>query len=270
MKLLLTWDDEGLLKVFQELQFTNMLARLHKVFSYAKAKKVRVIVDVEQSCYQPAINSMTMKFMEMYNRDQAVVFNTYHCYDKDTFRSIIQDLEWSEINNFYFGAMLSRGASMDHLQEMAEAMDNEDPINVDFPATTPMFCSVLSKCLEKISNLKKAGQDSKRVQVMVATHSEDTVRYTLAKMESHGIDSKEKTVSFAQLLGMCDHMTFPLAEAGYMVYKYVPYGPVMEVLPFLFRRVNANGSLPSVWALEKQFLKREIWRRMKAGRLWTK
>ena len=76
MKLLLTWDDEGLLKVFQELQFTNMLARLHKVFSYAKAKKVRVMVDVEQSCYQPAINSMTMKFMEMYNRDQAVVFNT--------------------------------------------------------------------------------------------------------------------------------------------------------------------------------------------------
>ena len=270
MKLLLTWDDEELLKVFQELQFTNMLARLHKVFSYAKAKKVRVIVDVEQSCYQPAINSMTMKFMEMYNRDQAVVFNGYHCNDKDAFRSIIQDLEWSERNNFYFGAILVRGASVDELRKMAEAMDHEDPINLDYAATNTIFCFVLSKCLEKICNLKKAGQDSKRVQVMVASHSEATVRYTLAMMESQGIESREKTVSFAQLLGMCDHVTFSLAKAGYMVYKYIPYGPVMEMWPFLLRRVIANGSLLSVLALEKKFLKREIWRRMKAGMSWTK
>ena len=269
MDLLLTWDDEALLKVFQELQFTNMLARLHKVFSYAKAKKVRVIVDVEQSCYQPAINSMTMKFMEMYNRDQAVVFNGYHCNDKDAFRSIIQDLEWSERNNFYFGAILVRGASVDELREMAEAMDHEDSINVHYDATNTIFCCVLSKCLEKICNLKKAGQDSKRVQVMVASHSEATVRYTLAMMESQGIESREKTVSFLQVLGMCDHVTFPLAKAGYMVYKYIPYGPVMEMWPFLLRRVIAKGSLLSVLALEKKFLKREIWRRMKAGRAWT-
>ena len=105
---------------------------------------------------------------------------------------------------------------------------------------------------------------------MVASHSEDTVRYTLAKMESHGIDSKEKTVSFAQLLGMCDHVTFPLGEAGYMVYKYVPYGPVLEVLPYLSRRVTENGSMLSSLTLEKKFLKREIWRRMKTGMPWTK
>ena len=105
---------------------------------------------------------------------------------------------------------------------------------------------------------------------MVASHNEDTVRYTVEKMEKLGIRPKENTVSFGQLLGMCDYVTFPLGEAGYSVFKYVPYGPIMEVLPYLSRRVTENGSMLSKVGRERKLLGKEIWRRMKIGRPWTK
>ena len=265
MEPLLTGDDGGSLMELQEEQFTNMVARLHRVFSYAKSRKVRVMVDAEQSFYQPAINSLTLEMMKMYNTEEVVVFNTYQCYLRDAFSSIVHDLEQARRQNFYFGVKLVRGAYMDQERELAMALGYEDPINVDYEATTNTYYRVLSKCLETIRDIKEAGEDPKKVQVMVASHNEDTVRFTMEKMEELGIQQVEKTVSFAQLLGMSDHVTFPLGKAGYMVYKYVPYGPVMEVLPYLSRRVTENGSMLTNLGLEKKILGREIWRRIKAG-----
>ena len=159
-----------------------------------------------------------------------------------------------------------RGAYMDQEREMAKIMDCDDPINIDYDATTNTLKSVISVCLERIKDTTDSAEDLKKVQIMVATHNEDTVMYTLDVMDSLKIDVK--TISFAQLFGMCDHVTFPLGHEGYMVYKYVPYGPVMEVLPYLSRRVTENGSVLTSLEKEKRLLWREIWNRIKAGRPW--
>jgi len=262
MKVLKTGDDKGLLLEVQEEQLTNLVGRLHKVFSYAKERKVRVLVDAEQSFYQPAINMLTMRMMRIYNKEEMVVFNTYQCYLKNALNTITKDLDQAKSEQFYFGAKLVRGAYMEQEREMAKVMDYDDPVNIDYDTTTNTFNAVISVCLERIKHM-----DNKKVQIMVATHNEDTVRYTLDMMDSLEIDVK--TISFAQLYGMCDHVTFPLGNEGYMVYKYVPYGPVMKVLPYLSRRVTENGSLLANLHKEKMFLKREIWNRMRTGRPWS-
>jgi len=228
MKVLKTGDDEGLLLEVQEEQLTNLLGRLHKVFSYAKERKVRVLVDAEQSFYQPAINKLTMRMMRIYNKDEMVVFNTYQCYLKNALNTITKDLDQAKSEQFFLGAKLVRGAYMEQEREMAKVMDYDDPVNTDHDATTNTFNAVISVCLERIKCTDSA-EDIKKVQIMVATHNEDTVRYTLDMMDSLEIDVK--TISFAQLYGMCDHVTFPLGNEGYMVYKYVPYGPVMKACP---------------------------------------
>merc|ERR1712200_265858 len=105
------------------------------------------------------------------------------------------------------------------------------------------YHKVLDECLTRIHALKVAGEDPQRIGIMVASHNEDTVRYGVGRMAELELDPQERVLCFAQLLGMCDQITFPLGQAGYSVYKYVPYGPVNEVLPYLSRRANENGGM---------------------------
>merc|ERR1712038_1834048 len=95
-----------------------------------------------------------------------------------------------------------------------------------------------------------AGDDPQKIGIMVASHNADTVRYGVKRMAELGLDPMERVLCFAQLLGMCDQITFPLGQGGYSVYKYVPYGPVNEVLPYLSRRANENGSMLDKVSLE--------------------
>ena len=146
---------------------------------------------------------------------------------------------------------------MEQERSMAAREGTIDPINADYNETTMMMHIVIKTCLKKI----RAGDS---VQINIATHNEDTVRFTMQRMEQLGLKADEEKVSFAQLFGMCDHVTFSLAAAGYNVYKYLPYGPVLEVLPYLSRRVSENGSMMEKLSKEKKLLRGEIVRRMKA------
>jgi len=125
---------------------------------------------------------------------------------------------------------------MEQERARAELLGYKDPINADYPATSAMYHKVLDECLTRIHGLKESGQDPQRIGIMVASHNEDTVRYGVGRMAELGLDPQERVLCFAQLLGMCDQITFPLGQSGYSVYKYVPYGPVNEVLPYLSRR----------------------------------
>merc|ERR1712034_148779 len=167
--------------------------------------------------------------------------------------------------NFYFGAKLVRGAYMEQERARAELLGYKDPINPDYPATSAMYHKVLDECLTRIHALKVAGEDPQRIGIMVASHNEDTVRYGVGRMAELGLDPQERVLCFAQLLGMCDQITFPLGQSGYSVYKYVPYGPVNEVLPYLSRRANENGSLLEKLAVEKSLLNQELRRRIIKG-----
>merc|ERR1712032_650969 len=194
---------------------------------------------------------------------------TYQCYLKEAYNNLILDLEQSDRQDFFFGAKLVRGAYMNQERARATSLNYEDPINPDFEATSEMYHKCLLECMRRISLFKQAGT-KKRVGVMVASHNEDTVRFTLQQMQKNNIKPEDKVICFGQLLGMCDNLSFPLGQAGYSVYKYVPYGPVNEVLPYLSRRANENGGMLGKVALEKNMLGKELFRRISRGQIFYK
>jgi len=215
MEPLITGDDDGALTGLEEEQFRNMVNRLHKIFSYAKEKNVRVMVDAEQSYFQPAIHRLTVEMMRKYNTESAIVFNTQQCYLKKALKTVTLDLEQAKRQNFYYGAKLVRGAYMEQERARAALLGYKDPINADYEATSAMYHSVLDECLTRIKAFKDAGEDPQKVGIMVASHNKDTVRYGVGRMAELGLDPQERVLCFAQLLGMCDQITFPLGKANH-------------------------------------------------------
>jgi len=268
MEPLITGDDDGALTAEEEEQFRNMVNRLHTIFKYAKEQNVRVMVDAEQSYFQPAIHRLTVEMMRTYNTTSAIVFNTQQCYLKKALKTVTLDLEQAHRQGFYYGAKLVRGAYMEQERARAALLGYKDPINADYEATSAMYHSVLDECLRRIKALKDAGDDPQKVGIMVASHNADTVRYGVKRMAELELDPQERVLCFAQLLGMCDQITFPLGQSGYSVYKYVPYGPVNEVLPYLSRRANENGGMLTKIAMEKSLLRKELIRRVMAGQIF--
>merc|ERR1719439_514678 len=125
--------------------------------------------------------------------------------------------------------------------------------------------------MERMRDAKALGDGSeKRVGIMVASHNADTIRFAIEKMKEYDIKGDERLICFGQLLGMCDNLTFPLGQAGYSVYKYVPYGPVNEVLPYLSRRARENGGMLTKLKTEKMLLRKEMFDRLKNGKIFYK
>lgn len=252
----------------EEEMFRNMIRRLNTIVKTAADLDVRIMIDAEQTYFQPAICRITLEMMRKYNKDKAIVFNTYQCYLKEAFREVVTDLEQASRQNFYFGAKLVRGAYIDQERARATALGYPDPTNPNFDATTEMYHKTLTECLRRIKLLKDSGEDSKKIGIMVASHNEDTVRFAIHKMKEIGIEPEDKVICFGQLLGMCDYITFPLGQAGYSAYKYIPYGPVQEVLPYLSRRAQENKGVLKKIQKEKKLLFAEIKRRILRGQLF--
>ncbi|NWS16745.1 PROD dehydrogenase, partial [Pachyramphus minor] len=228
----------------------------------ATEKGVRLMVDAEQSYFQPAISRLTVETQRRFNRNQAIIFNTYQCYLREAYDNLTGDVELSRREGWHFGTKLVRGAYMEQERERAAQMGYEDPINPTYEKTNEMYHRCLDYVLEEIKHRRKAS-------VMVASHNEDTVKFTLRRMRELGIHPSEKKVCFGQLLGMCDQITFPLGQAGFPVYKYVPYGPVNEVLPYLSRRAQENRGFMQRANRERDLLWKEVKRRLLAGNLFS-
>ncbi|XP_014271219.1 proline dehydrogenase 1, mitochondrial [Halyomorpha halys] len=250
----------------EEEMFRNMVRRLNTLIKTARDLDVRVMIDAEQTYFQPAISRITLEMMRKYNTNKAIVFNTYQCYLKDALKEVSTDLEQAKRQNFYFGCKLVRGAYMEQERARAAALGYPDPINPTYEATSEMYQETLAECLRRITDLREKGLQ-KRIAIMVASHNEDTVRYAIQKMKDCGITPEEKIICFGQLLGMCDYITFPLGQAGYSVYKYIPYGPVDEVLPYLSRRAQENKGILKKIKKEKRMLLSELRRRLLSGQI---
>ncbi|XP_057600596.1 proline dehydrogenase 1, mitochondrial isoform X3 [Hippopotamus amphibius kiboko] len=268
-----------------ERQRARMLQRMDVLAQKASAEGVRLMVDAEQSYFQPAISRLTLELQRRFNAQRPLVFNTYQCYLQDAYDNVTLDVELARREGWCFGAKLVRGAYM--AQERARALEVgcEDPINPTYEATNAMYHRCLNYILEELKHNAKAA-------VMVASHNEDTVRFTLCRMEELGLHPADRQVYFGQLLGMCDHISFLLGElglpgagaqgrgrdslpvppragqAGFPAYKYVPYGPVMEVLPYLSRRAQENSAVMEGTQRERQLLWRELKRRLRTGSLF--
>ncbi|XP_008841225.1 proline dehydrogenase 1, mitochondrial isoform X1 [Nannospalax galili] len=244
----------------EEQQMTRMLQRMDVLAKKAREVGVRLMIDAEQSYFQPAISRLTLEMQRRFNVDKPLIFNTFQCYLKDAYDNVTMDVELACREGWCFGAKLVRGAYMAQERARAVEIGYEDPVNLTYEATNAMYHRCLNYVLEELKHTTKA-------EVMVASHNEDTVRFTLRRMEELGLHPADGQVSFGQLLGMCDQISFPLGQAGFPVYKYVPYGPVMEVLPYLSRRALENSSIMKGAQRERKLLWQELRRRLCTGSL---
>uniref|UniRef100_A0A673WSC2 Proline dehydrogenase n=1 Tax=Salmo trutta TaxID=8032 RepID=A0A673WSC2_SALTR len=261
-----TGQLEPLLRKFtveEEKQMKRMLQRVDILAKHAVENGVRLMVDAEQTYFQPAISRLTLEMQRIFNREKPIIFNTYQCYLKEAYDNVSVDVELSRREGWYFGAKLVRGAYMYQERSRAEEIGYEDPINPDYEATNRMYHKCLEFVLEEIDHNRKAN-------VMVASHNEDTVKFTLEKMNQMGLSPTENKVYFGQLLGMCDQISFPLGQAGFPVYKYVPYGPVNEVIPYLSRRALENRGFMKGSQRERSLLWKELKRRLLNGQILYK
>lgn len=289
----LNQTDISTLDEDEEEMLFNLMRRVNRIAAYAsQVGGARCMIDAEQTYMQPAINMIAMELMRKYNRREAIIFNTYQCYLKSAYDQLRKDLAMSRRENFFFGAKLVRGAYMDQERARAAKLGYMDPINESFEATTVMYEKTLCFLMGEIerelklarplspqqSAAEQASSDevevmlnamnSRRISIMVASHNEDTVRFALEEMERRGIKPWHRLICFGQLYGMCDHVSFMLGQAGYSVYKYTPYGPVEEVLPYLGRRAIENHGFLSKLERERSLLAREIFSRLKSLRLF--
>uniref|UniRef100_A0A8C7HWY3 Proline dehydrogenase n=1 Tax=Oncorhynchus kisutch TaxID=8019 RepID=A0A8C7HWY3_ONCKI len=259
-----TGQLEPLLNKFteeEEKQMKRMLQRLDVLANHAEEHSVRLMVDAEQTYFQPAISTLTVEMQRIYNRGRPVIFNTYQCYLKEAYDIVTMDVELSRREGWFFGAKLVRGAYMYQERSRAEEIGYEDPINPDYETTNMMYHKCLDYILDEIVLNRNAN-------VMVASHNEDTVKHTLRRMNELGLTPTENKVYFGQLLGMCDQISFPLGQAGFPVYKYVPYGPVNEVIPYLSRRAQENRGFMKGSQRERELLWKELKRRLASGQVF--
>lgn len=251
----------------EEEMLFNLMRRVNRIAAYAsQVGGARCMIDAEQTYMQPAINMIAMELMRQYNRREPIIFNTYQCYLKSAHNQVRRDLALARRENFFFGAKLVRGAYMDQERARAAEMGYEDPINESFEATSRMYERTLAYLMDEIERELRFAQSSKasspnnsrRISIMVASHNEDAVRFTLEQMKKKNIEPSDRVICFGQLYGMCDHVSFMLGQSGYSVYKYTPYGPIEEVLPYLGRRAIENHGFLSKLQRERSLLGKEI------------
>ncbi|XP_068099967.1 hydroxyproline dehydrogenase [Hyperolius riggenbachi] len=242
----------------QNQHLQNSLRRLSRVGKHAKQKGVRVLVDAEYTYMNPALSLVTMAMMVQCNREEPWIWNTYQCYLKDSFKNLSQDLDAAVKLGLCFGVKLVRGAYMNKERKLAKEKGYEDPIQPDWEATNKSY----NRCLDKLLDL--IGREGPRYNLIVASHNEESVLHAVRRLAELGIDRQSGAVCFGQLLGMCDHVSLTLGQAGYLVYKSIPYGSVDSVLPYLVRRAQENQSVLQGIRKERDLLRQE-WKRRLLG-----
>ena len=208
-------------------------------------------MDAEDSWIQNTIDYLASEMMEKYNKEQPIVFNTYQMYRADMLTNLREAFHRAVMHNYYLGVKMVRGAYMEKERERAAKMNYSDPIHISKEATDDCFNKGLAFCMD----------NKQRIALVCGSHNEYSNQYLALLMQKHGLNSNDNRVWFAQLLGMSDNISFNLAKAGYNVVKYVPYGPVEAVMPYLLRRAAENTSVAGQSSRELMWIRKELQRR---------
>ena len=213
--------------------------------------QVRIMVDGEESWFQGIIDQWVREAMRQFNKEKALVFNTYQLYRKDMLRQLKDAHHDAVARGYFLGAKLVRGAYMEKEREMAAAKGYPDPIHSTKSATDQDYDRALQFCIN----------NKQRISLVSGSHNEMSNTVLAELIDLHGLSRADERVYFSQLYGMSDPISFNLAKAGFNVVKYLPYGPVKEVLPYLARRAEENSGISGQTGRELKLIKQEIRRR---------
>lgn len=229
--------------------------RIETLCKSAYENDIPILIDAEDSWFQNFIDEVTDEMMAKFNKEKAIVFNTFQMYRHDRLDFLKKSWQKAIDGNYFLGAKFVRGAYMEKERERALQKGYPSPIQPDKESTDRDYNAALKFCVENID----------RISIFNGTHNEYSSKYLAELMDKNGLAKNDPRICFSQLYGMSDHISFNLAHAGYNVAKYLPYGPVKHVIPYLVRRAEENTSVKGQTGRELSLITREISRRRKEG-----
>ena len=232
-------------------EWSRIVERYHAICKLAKAKDVEVLIDGEESWMQEAADELAEDMMKVYNTGKPIVYNTLQTYRHDRLEYLKASHKRAKQGGYTLGYKIVRGAYMEKERERALEKAYDSPICKDKITTDKNFNDCLQYIMESLSD----------ISIFVGTHNEESTYLAMKIMDDLGIDKKDNRVWFGQLYGMSDHISFNLADQGYNVAKYLPFGPVKDVMPYLIRRAEENTSVAGQTGRELTLLKAERKRR---------
>ncbi|PWJ57564.1 proline dehydrogenase [Dyadobacter jejuensis] len=250
-ELLEAYQREESLNTADQAAFDKVVSRLDTLCSYAYHHDVRLFIDAEESWIQGTIDQLASRMMAQYNRKKAVVFNTYQMYRSESLQGLKSAYLAGREQGYHIGAKLVRGAYMEKERLRARENNYSSPIHATKEATDIDYNAAIEFCLEHLQFMA----------ICMGTHNEYSCQYCISRMKKIGLELDDERIWFAQLLGMSDNITYNLAQAGYNTAKYVPYGPIASVMPYLIRRARENTAMTGQSSREYLLTKNEMERR---------
>ena len=237
----------------EKQEWQRVINRLIKICEAAQRNNVGVLVDAEESWIQDPVDALTIMMMARFNKSKVVIYNTIQLYRHDRLQFLKDNLHQAQKLNFILGAKLVRGAYMEKERRRATAINYPSPIQPDKKSTDKDYNAAIEFCIHHLDKLF----------LIIASHNEESNLYAVQLLQQNNIPLNNTHVHFSQLLGMSDNITFNLAKGGCSVSKYLPFGPLKDVVPYLMRRAQENSSVSGQTGRELDLIKKEIKRRVK-------
>ena len=234
----------------EKSEWLRVVERYHTVCKAALAQDVPLLIDGEESWMQTAADVLIEELMELYNKEKAIIFNTLQMYRHDRMEYLKDLHQKAHQKGFHIGMKVVRGAYMEKERKRAEENGYPSPICIDKQATDDNYNEAIRYMIEH-----------PKMALFAGTHNEESSFLLKELAEQKGIKTTDKRLWFGQLYGMSDHISYNLANSGYNVAKYVPFGPVRDVMPYLIRRAEENTSVSGQTSRELNLLKTERKRR---------
>jgi proline dehydrogenase len=243
-------SEEKELTIAEQEEWSRVVVRFHKVCKVALKNDVPLLIDSEESWMQKAADKLIEELMEIYNTEKAIVFNTLQMYKHDRMDYLKALHKKAKEKGFYIGMKIVRGAYMEKERERAQEKGYPSPICKDKQATDDNYNAAIKYMMEH-----------SKMALFAGTHNEDSSYLLMALAKKYNIKENDNRLWFGQLFGMSDHISYNLASKGYNVAKYLPFGPVRDVMPYLIRRAEENTSVSGQTSRELNLLKTERKRR---------
>jgi len=239
------------LSEIERTEWESVVARLKKICDTAKGKRVAVLVDAEETWIQDPVDAITMLMMDEYNKNQVVIYNTVQLYRHDRLAFLKTSYEAAAQRGFILGVKIVRGAYMEKERKRAAEMGYASPIQPSKESSDKDYNSAVEFCIEHLD----------KIAVIVASHNEYSNLLATQLLDKKSLPHNHPHVHFSQLYGMSDNITFNLAKSGCSVSKYLPFGPIKDVVPYLMRRAQENSSVAGQTGRELGLIKKELKRR---------